>query len=97
MSVNNPMLKEESRMKCSQKGALNGMFGKSGPNLGKTGKLSHLFGKKKPIHSQRMSGANNPNYGKILTAIECPHCNKIVDMRNYGRWHGDKCRSMYSS
>lgn len=24
--------------------------------------------------------------------IECPHCQKVVDSPNYGRWHGDKCK-----
>ena len=23
---------------------------------------------------------------------ECPHCNKIVDIANYNRWHGDRCK-----
>ena len=24
--------------------------------------------------------------------LECPHCGKIVDLRNMKRWHGDKCK-----
>ena len=27
-----------------------------------------------------------------MIKTECPHCNKSVDKRNYGRWHGDKCK-----
>ena len=27
-----------------------------------------------------------------MVKTECPHCNKSVDKRNYGRWHGDKCK-----
>jgi len=22
----------------------------------------------------------------------CPHCSKEMDVRNYARWHGDKCK-----
>lgn len=25
----------------------------------------------------------------------CPHCGKTLDSANYGRWHGDKCKSNY--
>jgi hypothetical protein len=27
-----------------------------------------------------------------LPRKECPHCNKIMDVGNYGRYHGDKCK-----
>ncbi len=27
-----------------------------------------------------------------MIKTECPHCNKSVDKRNYGRWHGDNCK-----
>jgi len=29
---------------------------------------------------------NEPKY-------TCPHCNLIVDPRNYARWHGNKCKN----
>lgn len=22
----------------------------------------------------------------------CPHCSKVMDVRNYAQWHGDKCK-----
>lgn len=25
--------------------------------------------------------------------IQCEHCDKLIDKANYGRWHGDKCKS----
>jgi hypothetical protein len=27
-----------------------------------------------------------------LPRKECPHCSKIMDVGNYGRYHGDKCK-----
>lgn len=38
--------------------------GKSNPMYGKKGKLSPHFGKKRPEHSKRMTGENNPMYKK---------------------------------
>jgi group I intron endonuclease len=55
-----------------------------------------------------VNGDKNPMFGKVHTedtkniqrqkAInrkkkECDHCKKIVDVSNYSRWHGDKCKS----
>lgn len=38
-------------------------------------------------------GASNPMYGKVVPKKVCPHCNKEVDIRNYARSHGDRCKS----
>lgn len=56
-----------------------------------------------------VSGSNNPRYGVTIKGTktakkiaekaknrekkECPHCNKIVDLSNYARWHGDNCKN----
>lgn len=37
-------------------------------------------------------GENNHSFGKEVPKKVCPHCNKNVDIRNYARSHGDKCR-----
>jgi hypothetical protein len=37
-------------------------------------------------------GTKNPMYGVEVPREQCPHCNKIVDIRNYSRYHGDKCK-----
>lgn len=89
----NPMINPESRKKCSQPGIMNGMFGKPGPNLGKRGQNNPLFGRKRPEHSKKLMGRKNP----IKHMIKCDHCNKIVDERNYGRWHGERCKQSLNS
>lgn len=58
--------------------------------------------------SQAMTGEKNPFFGKHHSEEQrakkrqekldspkkiCYHCNKAVDAMNYGRWHGDKCKS----
>ena len=48
-------------------------------------------------YSKNRSDEHLENISKaILTQnkekISCPHCTKSVDVRNYGRWHGDNCK-----
>ena len=77
--------------------------GRAAPNKG----VSHTEETKKKI-SQAMLGEKNPFFGKTHTAEQrerkrqeklaapkkiCYHCNKEVDAMNYGRWHGDSCKS----
>jgi hypothetical protein len=38
------------------------------------------------------SGEQNPMFGKPVPIKTCPHCSKQVDIRNYSRYHGDKCK-----
>jgi hypothetical protein len=90
--LNNPMNNESSRNKCAQFGSSNGMFGKSSPMLGKIGSDNPNYGKKRPEHSIRMSGSNNPSFGVSPKKIQCIHCDKEVDFRNHSKWHGDKCK-----
>jgi group I intron endonuclease len=40
------------------------------------------------------SGVNNSMYGISPEKRQCYICNKIVDIRNYNRWHGEKCRGV---
>lgn len=50
--------------------------------------------------SQRMKERHRVNPWKRfmqtngqLPKKECPHCNKVMDVGNYGRYHGEKCKS----
>lgn len=38
------------------------------------------------------AGELNPMFGKEVLKKVCPHCNKEVDIRNYARSHGDRCK-----
>jgi hypothetical protein len=38
------------------------------------------------------SGDLNPMFGKSVPTKICPHCSKQMDIRNYSRYHGDKCK-----
>lgn len=57
-----------------------------------------------PTHKMIANGTHNllgPNQNKIMLANgrhpsqmkkECPYCNKIIDVANYARYHGEKCK-----
>ena len=67
---------------CVEKRRLK-MLGKTVWNKGKSGyKLPQCANK----------GEKNPMYGKPVPKKICPHCNKEVDIRNFARSHGNKCK-----
>lgn len=78
--------------------------GEGNPNFGKRYKI-------KDTTNYNNKRENNPMYGKsqkectknlisekrkLTMKVECPHCNIIVDICNYGRWHGNKCKQFHS-
>jgi hypothetical protein len=42
-------------------------------------------------------GENNPMFGKKVKRVTCEHCNKEVAINGYAQWHGDKCKSNFTS
>jgi len=69
-------------------GANNPMFGKKQPEASKKyGTDHHMFGKKWTTDELAKIRQGIENSKK-----ECPHCNKVVDLGNYNRWHGIKCK-----
>jgi hypothetical protein len=42
-------------------------------------------------HNKRI-GLSNKN--KQRTKKQCPHCDKLTDLSNYSRWHGNNCKSL---
>ena len=57
----------------------------------------HRTGQWKKNQSERMSGENNPMFGKKVKRVTCEHCNKEVAINGYAQWHGDKCKSNLTS
>lgn len=54
--------------------------------------LSSKYSEKELSQKYGSNGEKNPMYGKPVPKKVCPHCNKEVDIRNYARSHGDRCR-----
>lgn len=54
--------------------------------------LSNLYSEKERSIKYGSPGEKNPMYGKLVPKKVCPHCNKEVDIRNFSRSHGDRCK-----
>lgn len=87
--------KEEKKRRheyvAGEKNGMYGVFGDKHPMFGK----HHSIDAKNSIREKNriiFSGKGNPMYGIHLEKILCPHCNRLIDKRNYARWHGNKCK-----
>lgn len=74
----------------------------------KRGNESHMFGRKRPDHSEwwknnkgnftnPMKGAfgeNHPRFGIIDEKFECPHCGILASKKMLVRWHNDNCKKL---
>jgi hypothetical protein len=76
--------------------------GENSPNYGrepwnKGTPLTDLYSVEERKKKYGQQGEKNPMYGIPVPKNKCPHCDKVVDIRNYARSHGDKCRLKISS
>ena len=94
---------EETRKKISEKAKLRpqmteehrrkiGLSGKGRVAWNKGIPLSSIYSKENRSLKYGSSGEKNPMYGKAVPKKVCPHCNKEVDIRNFSRSHGDRCK-----
>jgi NUMOD3 motif len=83
---------EEWRANLSavRKGENNGMYGKT-----------HSEETRQKISERAKQRTNTPesnekraayHRGKVRPKIQCPHCNQMIAVNTYPRWHGDRCR-----
>ena len=82
--------------------------GDKNPMFGKTGSLHPSYKKSYMTEQQRKEAADRmrnrvidevelkrireSNLLRASTKYLCPHCNKSIDVNNFGRWHGNKCK-----
>lgn len=83
---------EERQIRRSKypRGKDNSFYGKEPWNKGIS--LIELYSKEETKKKYGQPGEKNPMYGVKVPKKKCPHCNKIVDIRNYSRSHNDKCK-----
>lgn len=55
--------------------------------------LSSIYTKDELSVKYGRTGEKNNSYGKPVPKKECPHCGKNVDIRNFARSHGDRCKA----
>ena len=49
-----------------------------------------IRGRKQTAEEKARRGA--ANRGKVKPKLLCPHCNQMIAVNTYPRWHGDQCR-----
>jgi len=54
--------------------------------------LTEVYSKEERKIKYGSAGKDNPMHGKPVPKKICPHCNKEVDIRNFARSHGDRCK-----
>ena len=62
-------------------------------------KLSHGFEwTERDILNRNKTKGSCAKGGRASQSIRktCPHCSKVMDVRNYAQWHGDKCKHIES-
>jgi uncharacterized protein YlzI (FlbEa/FlbD family) len=80
-----------------------GMYGKKQSDNQKrivSEKLSGVPKKIESVNKQKESlhktlnteGYVHPNTGKKKPVKQCPYCSRVIDLGNFARYHGDKCK-----
>lgn len=74
----------------SNRGENNGMFGKNHTNDTKQKMREKAIGRKQSTETidKKADAIRGSKREKKL----CPHCNKLVAVNGYARWHGDNCK-----
>jgi hypothetical protein len=50
------------------------------------------IGKSRKPHTKETKNIMSQNRLNNIEMIECTHCNRLIDSRNFVRWHGNKCK-----
>lgn len=79
-----------SKLKAARQGNRNGMFGKSQNEETRRKIGDKIRGRKQtPEEKARRAEANR---GRAKPKMLCPHCQQLIAVNTYPRWHGDQCR-----
>jgi len=99
--ANNPMFNKKHSEKSKELIRKNTIGKRSGANNGMYGVT-----RTKEWLIENQNGDKHPMWGKKHNPasldsirgpdIECKHCGKISNRANFYRWHGDKCKHLYS-
>lgn len=82
------VISEEQKLNHSK--LMKGRYvGNNNPFFGKTHSIETLEKLKKPKSAEHISKMKEIALGQAK--IECPHCNRMFDIRNAKKWHFDNC------
>ena len=87
----NPFSEEwRANLSAVHKGENNGMYGKTHSEETRQ-KISERAKKRKntPESNEKRAAYHR---GRVRPKIQCPHCNQMIAVNTYPRWHGPNCR-----
>jgi hypothetical protein len=79
-----------NKMSASKIGANNNRYGVEVASETKKKIGDRIRGRKQTEEEKRARGLANK--GKTREKKLCPHCNKLIAVNGYARWHGDNCK-----
>ncbi len=74
----------------ARQGERNGMYGKTHSDETKAKQRERAIGRKQSVET--ITKKADANRGKTREKLLCPHCNKLIAVNTYPRWHGDNCK-----
>jgi len=79
------------KIKAARQGERNGMFGKKQKESSKQLMRDKAIGRKQSAETIKKK-ADSIRGSKREKKL-CPHCNQMIAVNGYARWHGDNCRN----
>jgi hypothetical protein len=80
----------KQKMSLAKQGENNNMFGKTHSDETKQKQREKAIGRKQS--SETIAKKADAVRGTKREKNICPHCNKLVAVNGYARWHGDNCK-----
>jgi hypothetical protein len=81
-----------ANIKAARQGERNGMYGKTHSEETRAKQRSKAIGRKQSAETvQKKADAIR---GSKREKLLCPHCNNLISVNTYPRWHGDRCKSL---
>ena len=80
----------KAKLSASGSGKNNSMYGKTHSDETKAKQRERAIGRKQS--AETIAKKSDANRGKTREKLLCPHCNKLIAVNTYPRWHGDNCK-----
>ena len=81
-----------ANIKIARQGERNGMYGKT--HSEETRAKQREKAKLRTYSQETNEKRRQANLGSKREKILCPHCNNLISVNTYPRWHGDRCKSL---
>ena len=82
-----------AKMSESKRGEKNNRYGVEVSNETRRRIGDRIRGRKQTDEEKARRGA--ANRGKVKPKQLCPHCNQMIAVNTYPRWHGDHCKNLH--